>query len=205
LLRFYEPNRGRILLDGQDLRSFDRRELRARLGMIQQEVFLFSGSLRENVTLFREGLEQSAEIPLGLQEKDLYERGVNLSMGERQRLAFYRARAAKPDLWILDEATANVDSTTEQELSTLLRRESLGRTQILVAHRLATIRDADQILVLHHGQLVEQGSHDQLMKLQGVYAKMVELQRIEGKVQGADSYRHDSDQRVGSSVPSRPA
>ncbi|MBU6374465.1 MAG: ABC transporter ATP-binding protein/permease [Bdellovibrionales bacterium] len=205
LLRFYEPNRGRILLDGRDLRSFDRRELRARLGMIQQEVFLFSGSLHENVTLFREGLEGSAEIPLGLQEKDLYERGVNLSMGERQRLAFYRARAAKPDLWILDEATANVDSTTEQEISALLRQESLGRTQILVAHRLATIRDADLILVLHHGQLVEQGSHDQLMKIQGVYSKMVELQRIEGKAQSAEGQRRDSDQRVGSSVPSGPA
>jgi ATP-binding cassette subfamily B protein len=186
LLRFYEPQKGRILLDGRDLREYDRRELRARIGMIQQDVFLFSGSLRENVDLFRDGVVQS-DLPPGLAEKELYERGVNLSMGERQRLAFYRARAARPDLWILDEATANVDSSTEQELSSLLRAEASGRTQILVAHRLATIRDADLVLVLHHGQLVEHGRHEELMSMRGLYAKMVELQRIEGRVREATS------------------
>jgi ATP-binding cassette subfamily B protein len=181
LLRFYEPQKGRILLDGRDLREYDRRELRARIGMIQQDVFLFSGSLRENVDLFREGVVQG-ELPPGLAEKELYERGVNLSLGERQRLAFYRARATRPDLWILDEATANVDSSTEQEISSLLRAEGAGRTQILVAHRLATIRDADLVLVLHHGRLVEQGRHEELMSRRGLYARMVELQRIEGRV-----------------------
>jgi ATP-binding cassette subfamily B protein len=184
LLRFYEPGRGRILLDGRDLRDYDRRELRARIGMIQQDVFLFSGSLRENIDLFRDDVSV-VELPPGLAEKELYERGVNLSMGERQRLAFYRARAAKPDFWILDEATANVDSSTEQEISSLLRSEASGRTQILVAHRLATIRDADLILVLHQGQLLESGTHDELMAARGLYSKMVELQRIEGRVRAA--------------------
>ena len=184
LLRFYEPTKGRILLDGRDLREYDRRELRARIGMIQQDVFIFSGSLRDNVALFREGAG-SIELPAGLAEKELFERGVNLSMGERQRLAFHRARAATPDLWILDEATANVDSRTEQEISSLLRQDAPGRTQILVAHRLATIRDADQILVLHHGQLVESGRHDELLRGGGLYAKMVELQKIEGRVRDA--------------------
>ena len=184
LLRFYEPTKGRILLDGRDLREYDRRELRARIGMIQQDVFIFSGSLRDNVALFREGAG-SIELPAGLAEKELFERGVNLSMGERQRLAFHRARSATPDLWILDEATANVDSRTEQEISSLLRQDAPGRTQILVAHRLATIRDADQILVLHHGQLVESGRHDELLRGGGLYAKMVELQKIEGRVRDA--------------------
>ncbi|NDD90887.1 ATP-binding cassette domain-containing protein, partial [bacterium] len=183
-------------LDGRDLREYDRRELRARIGMIQQEVFLFSGTLRENVTLFREGIDQSVEIPSGLVEKELYERGVNLSMGERQRLAFFRARAARPDLWILDEATANVDSTTEQEISSMLLREAQGCTQVLVAHRLATIRDADQILVLHQGQLMEVGSHESLMKTQGLYSKMVELQRIEGKVREESETNTDQSGRV---------
>ncbi len=200
LLRFYEPGRGRILLDGRDLRDYDRRELRARIGMIQQDVFLFSGSLRENIDLFRDDVS-AVELPPGLAEKELYERGVNLSMGERQRLAFYRARAARPDFWILDEATANVDSSTEQEISSLLRSEASGRTQILVAHRLATIRDADLILVLHQGQLLESGRHEELMAARGLYAKMVELQRIEGRVRDGAAVAADQDRVVSGASP----
>ncbi len=175
LLRFYEPTRGRILLDGRELSSYDRRELRARIGMIQQDVFLFSGSIEDNIDLFRgdSGEQQSHG------GRELSERGGNLSMGERQRIAFLRARAARPDLWILDEATSNVDSTTEAEISAMLRQEAEGCTQILVAHRLATIRDADLILVLHHGQLIESGTHVELLRQKGAYARMVALQRIE--------------------------
>jgi ATP-binding cassette subfamily B protein len=201
LMRFYDPQRGRILLDGRDLREYDRRELRARIGWIQQEVFLFSGSMRENLELFRVTTsDQPVVLPEGLVDQELYERGVNLSMGQRQRLAFYRARLSEPDLWILDEATAHVDSTTEQELSSLLRHDAAGKTQILVAHRLSTIRDADQILVLHQGRLVEQGRHHELVARGEIYAKLVELQSFEER-QAA----HSAQTREGVEAPSSPA
>ncbi|MFN7685006.1 MAG: ABC transporter ATP-binding protein [Oligoflexia bacterium] len=170
LLRFYEPQRGRILIDGIDLKDWDRRELRSRIGMIQQDVFLFSGTIAENVTLFKPGATGEGG------ERELYERGVNLSMGERQRIAFQRAKAAKPDLWILDEATSNVDSQTEAELARELTESSKGQTRLWVAHRLATVQDCDWIVVLHQGQCVESGKHDELVRLGGVYSKLVQLQ-----------------------------
>lgn len=182
LLRFYEPTLGRILLDGKDLREYDRRELRARIGLVQQDVFLFSGSIAENVSLFRELPDAAMKLPQGLREKELFERGVNLSMGERQKVSFYRAQASQPDLWILDEATASVDSSTEKEISALLHHEAKGKTQILVAHRLATVRDADSILVLHRGELLESGTHVELVQQQGLYSRMVELQKIQDHV-----------------------
>lgn len=109
---------------------------------------------------------------------ELYERGVNLSMGERQKVAFHRARVADPDLWILDEATSNVDSRTETELASELSRAAGGATQLLVAHRLATVRDCDLILVLHQGRLVESGRHEELMSLGGTYSRLVALQAM---------------------------
>ena len=171
LLRFYEPQRGRILIDGQDIRSFDKRSLRAAIGIVQQDVFLFSGSTRENITLWKESdpLEKVAS-------KELDERGSNLSMGERQMIAFDRALFSNPSIWILDEATSNVDSTSEKKLVETLNKEALGKTVILIAHRLATVRSADQILVLHKGTLVESGSHSALMKRQGYYSKLYQYQ-----------------------------
>jgi ATP-binding cassette subfamily B multidrug efflux pump len=190
LLRFYEPQRGQILVDGRDIREYDKRRLRASIGLVQQDVFLFSGSVKDNLTLWRGLLprarEQVARVlaDLGLSrwldestgELSLGERGNNLSMGERQVLAFVRALASGPALWILDEATANIDSSTERKLGRALDEASRGRTTLMIAHRLATVRDADRILVLHHGQLLESGKHSELMALGGLYARLYRYQ-----------------------------
>lgn len=180
LLRFYEPQRGRILVDGRDIREWDRRVLRSRIGMIQQDVFLFSGSIAENITLFKPGVDEAVDLSGFASRGELYERGVNLSMGERQRIAFMRAKASEPDLWILDEATSNVDSRTEIEISRELELAARGKTQLLVAHRLATVRECDLILVLHQGELVEAGRHDELVQAKGTYSKLVALQQLSG-------------------------
>lgn len=187
LLRFYEPNRGRILIDGVDIREYGRRELRARVGFIQQDVFLFSGSIQENISLFRDLPEEQISLPEGLSDRELFERGVNLSVGERQRVSFLRAQANCPDIWILDEATSNVDSSTEREITALLKKNGEGKTQILVAHRLSTIREADLILVLHRGELIESGKHHELILNQGLYSRMVDLQRIQDQVFGSEN------------------
>ncbi len=171
LMRFYEPQRGRILVDGKDIREYDRRALRAAFGMIQQEVFLFSGTVQENVTFWeKKGGDE------------LFERGVNLSVGQRQMLAFERALAAKPCVWILDEATANMDSGSECRLQELLAKEGGDRTSLLIAHRLATIRQADKILVLHRGILVEDGTHAELLGRDGLYSKLYRYQEAESRI-----------------------
>lgn len=184
LLRFYEPQRGRILLDGKDLREYDKRRLRATIGIIQQDVFLFSGSILENVHLWREPAEGKPDADVAAllggmapsRPIELLERGGNLSMGERQVLAFARALAQRPSIWILDEATANVDSESERRLEGWLEKASSGRTSILIAHRLATVRSADLIIVLHRGQVVEQGDHSRLMSSDGLYARLYRYQ-----------------------------
>ncbi len=190
LMRFYEPQRGRILLDGKDLREYDKRRLRASIGIVQQDVFLFSGSIRENIHLWREPSEGSAEAvekvlaPMGLGrwvsestgEIQLQERGNNLSMGERQVMAFARALAARPSIWILDEATANIDSESERKLELALDSASRSRTSILIAHRLATVRSADLILVLHKGAILESGDHASLIAHDGLYARLYRYQ-----------------------------
>lgn len=188
LMRFYEPQRGRILIDGRDIRDFDKRALRASIGIIQQDVFLFSGSYRDNIQFWRE--EELPEVRQALSElgyerwldsagEPLAERGANLSTGERQVLAFVRALAARPRIWILDEATANMDSGTEERLGRALDRASRGRTSILIAHRLATVRTADLILVLHKGSLVESGTHRELLDRNGLYARLYRYQRAQ--------------------------
>ena len=179
LLRFYEPQKGRILIDGKDLREWDRRELRSRMGMIQQDVFLFSGTILENVSLFRSGVSLDEKGLAELPSRDqIYERGVNLSMGERQQIAFQRAAALDPDIWILDEATSNVDSRTEARISRELKQAGAGKTQFLVAHRLSTVRDCDWIVVLHHGELIEEGKHEELVRAGGTYSRLVALQQL---------------------------
>jgi len=195
LLRLYEPQRGRILIDGRDIREYERRELRSMIGIIQQDVFLFSGSIRENLTLGREYATEKAEEQIRKtierldlshwlmrgegEMADLQERGTNLSMGERQVLAFTRAMAIDPSLWILDEATSSIDSRSEQELERAFREASKGRTAILIAHRLATVRDCNLILVLHRGVLVEQGKHSDLLAQDGLYARLFRFQEAE--------------------------
>src|SRR5207253_1538609 len=157
------------------------RELRSIVGIVQQDVFLFSGSMEDNVTLWRDearirlaeaaGAEARGILQNLESEKDrrLDERGSNLSAGQRQVVAFARARLSDPSLWILDEATANVDSESEARLEAALAAAAKERTTFLIAHRLATVRKADLILVLHKGLLLESGPHDALMAKDGLY------------------------------------
>ncbi len=184
LMRFYEPQKGRILLDGKDLREYDRRRLRASLGLVQQDVFLFSGSVAENISLFS-GKSDTASTTvlekLGLSDgKLLSERGGNLSMGERQLVAFARAHESRPRIWILDEPTSSIDSESELRLERVLNAEAIGKTVIMIAHRLATTRACGQIIVLNKGQLVEAGGHAGLMSRNGLYARLFRYQQSLG-------------------------
>lgn len=189
LLRFYEPQRGCILLDGVDVRDLPLDELRARVGFVQQDIFLFAGDVAGNVRLgaaltdaeveaaaARVGADRVvARLPGGWRHV-LGERGSSLSVGERQLLAFARAIAADPALLVLDEATSAVDSEAEGRIQAALATLMRGRTTIAIAHRLSTIVAADAILVLHHGQVVERGRHAELLAREGLYARLYRLQ-----------------------------
>ncbi len=190
LLGFHAPTSGRILVDGQDLAGLDPRSVRARVGTVSQDVFLFSGDVDFNVRLGDETIPEEAvaralqasraahfveRLPAGRAER-LGERGRNLSQGERQLLSFARALARDPDVLLLDEATASVDSETEGLVQEALGELLAGRTCLVVAHRLSTVLDADRILVLHRGELVEQGTHAELVRAGGLYARLVEIQ-----------------------------
>ncbi|NNE42688.1 MAG: ABC transporter ATP-binding protein [Gemmatimonadetes bacterium] len=190
LLGFYEPTEGSILIDGRDLRGLDPRSLRARTGTVLQDVFLFSTDVDWNVRLGDDALtaedvdralrSSRAErivdgLPAGRRER-LGERGRSLSVGQRQLLSFSRALARRPDLLLLDEATSSVDSETEGLIQEALHEALHGRTCLVVAHRLSTVRDADRILVFHHGVLCEQGTHDELLRERGIYHRLVQVQ-----------------------------
>jgi len=190
LFRFYEPSRGRILLGGRELSTIPKPELRARIGFVQQEVFLFSGTLRENLSLLRRDLSDREileacertgffrvleRFPAKL-DTLLDERGSNLSLGERQILAFTRVYLQRPDLLVLDEATSSVDHLSEQLLKRATQELMRGRSALVIAHRLETVRQAHRILVLERGRLVEQGSHETLLRENGRYARFVRLQ-----------------------------
>jgi ATP-binding cassette subfamily B multidrug efflux pump len=189
LERFYEPQEGTILLDGQDVRSLDLSWLRRQVALIMQDVFLFAGSLRENIILDRsvspEELKRIvryaqledvvARLP-GALDAPVHEGGVTLSMGERQLLAIARAMAYNPKVLILDEATANIDSETEYRIQRALERLFEGRTTLVIAHRLSTIQKAHRILVLHQGQIVESGSHGELLARRNFYYRLHRLQ-----------------------------
>ena len=184
--RFYDPQKGTVRVDGHDLRGVQQRALRRQLGIVPQEGFLFSGSVRENVAFGRpEASEKEIEaaiaavgatdfvtrLPQGL-DTEVGERGIQLSAGQRQLLAFARALLAEPRILILDEATSNVDVRTEKTIERGLERLLHGRTAIVIAHRLSTIRRAGKIVVLEHGQIAEQGSHDELIAAGGPYSKL---------------------------------
>jgi len=184
--RFYDPDSGRVLIDGHDLRQVTEHSLRSQLGVVPQEGFLFSGTVAENIAFGRPGagsdeIEAAARAvgahdfiertPDGY-ETQVGERGGHLSAGQRQLVAFARAAAADPRLLILDEATSNVDVHTEARIEHALRRLLAGRTAIVIAHRLSTIRDAGRIVVLDGGQVAEQGTHHELLKADGAYARL---------------------------------
>jgi ATP-binding cassette subfamily B protein len=190
LMRFYEPQRGRITLDGRDIRQLPLTQLRTSMGLVLQDVYLFSGSAGWNIDLGRKEVDRQqvrqASVRVGADryvqrlaggyEEPLAERGGNLSIGERQLLSFARALAGDPRILLLDEATSSVDSEIEARIDTALEELMAGRTSLVVAHRLSTIRNADRILVLHHGQLRETGTHDELLGLDGLYARLHRLQ-----------------------------
>jgi ABC-type multidrug transport system fused ATPase/permease subunit len=184
--RFYDPQQGTVRVDGHDLRGVQQRALRRQLGIVPQEGFLFSGSVRENVAFGRpeastEEIEAAiaavgatefvAALPEGL-DTQVGERGVQLSAGQRQLVAFARALLAEPRILILDEATSNVDVRTEKTIERGLERLLHGRTAIVIAHRLSTIRRAGKIVVLEGGQIAEQGTHDELIAASGPYSKL---------------------------------
>ncbi len=191
LLRFYDPQRGQVLLDGVDLRRFRQQDLRRHIGFVLQDVFLFSGTVADNIRLFNPEISDAqveeaarlvgldrfiAQLPHGYQT-EVGERGVRLSAGQRQLIALARALAYNPEvLVILDEATSSVDAEAEWLVQEALRRVFRDRTALVIAHRLSTVQHVDRILVLHRGRLVEEGTHEELLRRDGIYAKLYRLQ-----------------------------
>ncbi|WP_016871686.1 ABC transporter ATP-binding protein [Fischerella thermalis] len=191
LCRLYEPSQGRILVDGIDIRELPQAELRRYMAVILQEGFLFAGDVKSNITLADgysfEEVQQAAEktniaqfieqLPQGYNTQ-LRERGTNLSSGQKQLLAFARAAIRNPQILVLDEATASLDVGTEALIQEALNKLLIGRTAIIIAHRLSTIRNVDRIFVLKRGELIEQGNHEQLLQLGGLYATLHNLQML---------------------------
>jgi ATP-binding cassette subfamily B protein len=194
LLRFYDVQQGRILLDGVDIARAKQAHVRRHIGLVLQDPFIFTGTVEENIRLRDETIPMSRvrdasrlvgadrfiyEFPQVYQHQ-LVERGANLSTGQKQLLAFARSVAFDPEVMlVLDEATASVDSETEALIQESLGRLTARRTSIIIAHRLATVRDADRIIVLHHGEIMEQGTHDELLALRGRYFRLWLLQQRE--------------------------
>ena len=194
LMRFYDVQRGRILLDGVDLREWDLQSLRENFAVVLQEIFLFSGTIEGNIRLGRQDIteervkwaaqEVSAEPFVnrlhGGYQAEVKERGAGLSVGQKQLISFARALAFDPALLILDEATSSIDTETEQLIQQAIERVMRDRTSIVVAHRLSTIQRADQIIVLHHGEIRERGTHQELLAQHGLYWKLYKLQYADG-------------------------
>lgn len=190
LMRFYEFEKGEILIDGVSIKQYNMNELRQKMGLVLQDAFLFYGTIKDNIRLHNEELTdediiEAAEfvqanqfiekLPDGYNQQ-VTERGSTFSSGQRQLLAFARTMVTNPKILILDEATANIDTETEEMIQQALAKMRKGRTTIAIAHRLSTIQDADLILVLHKGEIVERGNHQQLLAQKGLYYKMYLLQ-----------------------------
>lgn len=190
LQRFYDVQQGVILIHGRDIKDYSLAELRAKLGIVLQDVFIFAGTVADNIRYGKpdatdEDVVESArlayanrfieKLPNAYQEP-MVERGATLSTGQRQLLAFARALLRRPELLILDEATASIDTETEQLIQQAIRRVLEGRTSIIIAHRLSTIQSCNRILVMHHGRLREQGTHEELLGIGGIYHRLYRLQ-----------------------------
>jgi ABC-type multidrug transport system fused ATPase/permease subunit len=190
LLRFYDVTQGAVKVDGVDVREWDLAALRSSIAMVLQDVFLFSGTVAHNIRLGQPGIDDERlrraarevhaapfieRLPGGY-EALVRERGAGLSVGQKQLIAFARALAFDPRILILDEATASVDTETEQAIQRALDRLLADRTSLVIAHRLSTIQRASRILVLHNGELREQGTHQELLTRRGIYYKLYQLQ-----------------------------
>jgi len=214
LTRFYEPQRGRILVDGRDVAEYPLHQFRSKIGLVLQDSFLFSRSIRENIRLGRrEVSDEAVDIAArqmnaqrfiahqpGGMDAVLGERGGGLSAGEKQLLSFARALVHDPDILILDEATANIDPATEGLIQEALRKLLKNRTSLVIAHRLSTIRQANRIVVLHKGEVREVGSHQELLRKRGIYYRLHQLQLDPGRVRNP----FESGKKSGSSCPEEP-
>ncbi len=190
LARFYDPQEGEILIDGINIRNFDKKWLRQNIGIALQDVFIFSGTVKSNIALGEDNPEmkkitETAEaieadefiekLPGGY-DHELTERASTLSTGQRQLLSFARVMYKNPRILVLDEATSSVDSHTEYLIQKALERLIAGRTSLIIAHRLSTIRHVDRIIVMHHGRIAETGSHEELLQHKGIYYNLYQLQ-----------------------------
>ncbi len=190
LMRFYDVQKGRILLDGVDVRDWELQSLRENFAVVLQEIFLFTGTVESNIRLGRQDISDERirwaatevcadnfiqRLPHNY-KSEVRERGAGLSVGQKQLISFARALAFDPALLILDEATSSIDTETEQFIQLAIDRVMRNRTSLVVAHRLSTIQRADKIIVLHHGEVREQGTHQDLLALQGLYWKLYKLQ-----------------------------
>jgi ATP-binding cassette subfamily B multidrug efflux pump len=190
LSRFYDIQQGHIRVDGQDLREYDLSQLRRQIGVVLQDVFLFAGSIRDNITLGNREISDAKimeaaalvgaqrfieRLPGGL-DYPVMERGATLSVGQRQLISFVRALVYEPRVIVLDEATSSVDSETEELIQEAIDKLMEGRTALVIAHRLSTIQKADRIIVLDRGEIKETGTHDELLRQNGYYAQLYRMQ-----------------------------
>jgi ATP-binding cassette subfamily B protein len=186
LARFYEYNSGTIQIDGVEITEFNKRSLRSQIGYVTQESFLFNGTVRDNLVIAKRSASEDElwraleianaagfvqRLPEVL-ETEVGERGVKLSVGEKQRISIARALLKNPPILLLDEATASVDTETEREIQEALEKLMVNRTSFVIAHRLSTVRNADRIYVLDRGEVIEEGTHQQLLDQGGEYAKL---------------------------------
>jgi ATP-binding cassette, subfamily B, multidrug efflux pump len=190
LCRFYDIERGAVLVDRIDVREWDKQALRRHLGLVLQDVFLFSGDIAANITLGDPRIDQQKMLEAAQRAhiapfierlpnqygEEVQERGSTLSQGQRQLLSFARALAFDPRILILDEATSSVDTETELLIQDALQELLKDRTALIIAHRLSTIKNADRILVIHKGEIWEQGTHDELIAQRGLYSRLYDLQ-----------------------------
>jgi len=190
LCRFYDVEKGKILLNGIDIKDYDLHELRSYIGLVLQDIVIFSGDIKSNIRLGDQSISEEAIVQAAKDvhmhqfieklpqkyDEEVRERGSTLSMGQRQLLSFARALAFNPEILILDEATSSIDTETELLIQDALKRLMMNRTSIIIAHRLSTIKFCDKIIVIHKGEIREIGSHTELIRKKGIYNKLYQLQ-----------------------------